>query len=187
MTKHLLFIHGAGEGAYEEDKILANNLQEELGPEYIIHYPMMHDESNAPYTVWKKQVEEEVAALKTPIILVGHSVGASHLAKIFTETKTSTRILGIFLLEAPFWGGEGWRYEGYKEIELDSDANARLPKEAKIFFYHTRDDEVVPFNHLGLYAELVPQATIREIKAGGHQLTSGLSLLVKDIKNTSID
>ena len=55
MIKHVLFIHGAGSGAYEEDGLLVDRLQEKLGSAYTIHYPAMTDESNAPYAVWKNK------------------------------------------------------------------------------------------------------------------------------------
>jgi pimeloyl-ACP methyl ester carboxylesterase len=51
-----------------------------------------------------------------------------------------------------------------------------------LFFYHCRDDETVPFDHLALYKKAVPQAAVREIDAGGHQLNNDLALVAEDIK-----
>jgi hypothetical protein len=68
----LLFIQGAGQGAYEEDKKLAASLREALGPEYEVHYPAMPDEDNAPYEQWKQQIEKELAAMQGSIILIGN-------------------------------------------------------------------------------------------------------------------
>ena len=59
MKKQVLFIHGAGEGAYEADKKLAASLQQLLGPEYEVHYPAMEDEENAPYEQWKHHIEKK--------------------------------------------------------------------------------------------------------------------------------
>src|SRR5688572_22692774 len=81
MKKQVLFIQGAGEGAYEEDQKLVESLQHVLGPEYTVHYPAMPDEDNAPYEQWKRQIEKELAEMRGPIILVGHSVGASVVVK----------------------------------------------------------------------------------------------------------
>jgi len=81
MTKQVLFIHGAGEGAYEADKKLAASLQQSLGPEYQVHYPAMPDEENAPYEQWKHQIDKELATMQEPIFLIGHSVGASIVMK----------------------------------------------------------------------------------------------------------
>jgi predicted alpha/beta hydrolase family esterase len=183
MISQVLFIHGAGEGAYKEDKLLAESLQKELGSGFNVRYPEMKDEANAPYELWKQQVQEELAAMKGSVILVGHSMGASELTKILTEIEVDTPIAGIFLIANPFWGGKGWLYEGYEELELPDDTAAKLPKDAKLFLYQARDDEVVPFSHLALYAQLLPQATVREIDEGGHQLGSDLSVVARDIKD----
>jgi predicted alpha/beta hydrolase family esterase len=183
MTSQVLFIQGAGEGAYKEDEFLAQSLQKELGSNFNVLYPEMPDEANAPYDVWKQQILDEIAAMHEPVILTGHSMGASYLAKILTEVKISAPIVGIFLLAAPFWGGKGWLYEGYEELELPKDTAAAIPKEAKVFLYQAHDDEIVPFSHLSFYAKLLPQATVRNNNTGGHQFNNDLSLVAKDIKN----
>lgn len=182
-TKHVLFIQGAGKGAYNIDKLLVDNLQHELGTEYKVEYPKMPDEGNAPYKLWKHQIEKELNSISNLVALIGHSVGASHLAKSLIEIKIIKAPLGIFLLEAPFWGGEGWLYEGYKELVLPKDAATKFSKQSHIFLYHSRDDEVVPFDHLALYAKLIPYATLRKILKGGHQLNNDLSAVASDIKN----
>ncbi len=144
MTKHVLFIHGAGEGAYEADKKLAASLEKTLGTNYEVHFPAIVDEGNVPYEQWKPQIEQELAAMPEPIMLVGHSVGASIVIKWLSETEVKKPIAGIFLIAAPFWGGDGWRYEGYEKLALPEGFAAKLPQGVPIFLYHSRDDEVVP-------------------------------------------
>lgn len=181
MTKQVLFIQGAGEGAYREDKKLADSLRQALGSAYDVHYPVMSDEGDAPYESWKQQVETELATLSGPVILVGHSVGASILAKCLTEIEVDKAVAGIFLISTPFWGGDGWQYEGYQKLELPKDVAARLPQDAQVFLYHSHDDETVPFNHLALYTHMLPKATVREVDGGGHQLNNDLTMVAKDI------
>src|SRR5512145_687897 len=101
MTKHVLLIHGAGTGAYEEDKKLATSLTKALGTDYEVHYPAMVDEENAPYEQWTQQIEKELAGLEGPIILAGHSVGASVIIKWMSETEVKRPIAGIFLTATP--------------------------------------------------------------------------------------
>ena len=182
MTKHVLLIHGAGTGAYEEDKKLAASLTKALDTAYEVHYPAMVDEENAPYEQWTQQIEQELAAMQGPVILVGHSVGTSVLIKWLSETDVKSPIAGIFLTATPFWGGDGWRYEGYEALALPEEPAAKLPAGVSIFLYHCRDDETVPFDHLALYAQVLPQATVREIDKGGHQFNNDLSDVAKDIK-----
>lgn len=178
---HVLFIQGAGTGAHQEDALLAGSLQAELGANYKVHYPLMPDEENVPYEQWTQHIEDAMKQMPKPFVLVGHSVGASVLAKYLSETKKTAA--GVFLLDNPFWGGEGWLYEGYQDLEIPEAAATKFLKDTKIFLYHTRDDEVVPLSHLALYAKLFPQATVREISTGGHQLNNDMSLVAKDIKH----
>src|SRR3954464_5710941 len=103
--KQVLFIQGAGEGAHKADKLLADSLQQELSAEYKVRYPEMPDEGNSPYEQWKRRIQAEISAMQAPITLVGHSIGASHLAKVLTEIGIDESVTGIFLLETPFWGG----------------------------------------------------------------------------------
>jgi uncharacterized protein len=185
MKKQILFIQGAGEGAYKADKLLADSLQRTLGTDYEIIYPEMPDEENTPYEQWKNKIINELAVLENPI-LVGHSVGASIIAKFLSEVNLEKQIHGIFFIANPFWGGDGWLYEGYEELELPHSFSTKLPKNTSIFLYHCRDDEVVPFAHLALYVQILPDATVRKIDQGGHQLSNDLSVVAKDIKNLKL-
>ena len=183
MTKHILFLQGAGEGAHKEDNKLAESLQRLLGADYEVHYPAMPNEDDAPYEQWKQLVEKELTGMQPPIMLIGHSVGASIIIKAVSELKLEQPIAGIFLIAAPFWGGDGWRYEGYKELELPQGIAAKLPGDIPIALYHCRDDEVVPFEHLALYAQLLPQSRVQALDAGGHQFNNDLSIVAKDIES----
>jgi uncharacterized protein len=181
MVKQVLFIQGAGVGAYDADKKLADSLRQALGSDYDVRYPVMPDEDNAPYEQWKQQVETELATMSGPVILVGHSVGASILAKCLIDSEVDKPVAGIFLISTPFWGGNGWRYEGYQTLELTKDFAARLPQGARVFLYQSHDDEIAPFSHLALYANILPKATVREIESGGHQLNNDLTPIAEDI------
>ncbi len=65
---------------------------------------------------------------------------------------------------------------------LDEARASRLLEAFPIFFYHSRDDEVVPFAHLAMHAKKFPQATIREFEGRGHQFNNDLSEVAVDIK-----
>jgi predicted alpha/beta hydrolase family esterase len=183
MKKQILFIQGGGEGAYEEDGQLAAYLRNALGDAHKVLYPKMPGESDPDYEPWKVQIKKELAALEGEVILIGHSLGSSFLLKYLSEEKLEKSIVGIFLMATPYWGGDGWQYEGYEAIALPEDFALKMPSGAPIFLYHSRDDEIVPFAHLALYAEKLPQATIREFNRRGHQFNNDLSEVVGDIKS----
>jgi uncharacterized protein len=98
MKTHVLFLQGAGRGAYEADSRLVANLRHLLGLEYDNHYPMMEDEDNPDYSTWKQQIESELATLDGDVILTGHSLGASILIKYLAESDVEKTISGYFLL-----------------------------------------------------------------------------------------
>jgi predicted alpha/beta hydrolase family esterase len=178
MKKQVLFIHGGGQGAYEEDKKMAANLQDVLGAAYDVRCPKMPDEDRPEYGAWKDQIAKELAALDGEVILVGHSLGASMLLKYLSEENVKKPVAGIFLIAPPYWGAEDW---GVSEYALQENFASKLPKELPVFFYHSRDDEWVPFAHLALYTEKLPQATIHEFDGRGHQLDDDLSEVARDI------
>lgn len=181
MNKYVLFIQGGGgKEDYAADAKLVSSLQQHLGESYLVHYPLLLPDESAPDFGRKKQIEKEISKIKEEIILVGHSLGASMVLKYLSESQAKKKIEGIFLLSAPFWSGE----EEWKQgLKLQEDFAAKLPKDVPIFLYHCRDDEEVPFDNLRLYSENLPQATVRQIVSGGHQLNNDLSLVAKDIKS----
>lgn len=179
MKKDVLFIHGAGEGAYEEDGLLVASLQNALDSAYEVRYPKMPNEDNVEYADWKAQIESELATLEDEVILVGHSVGGSVLLKYLSEERIEKSVAGLFVLAAPYWGAdEFWKWD---EVRLPQDAAAKLASIPRIYLYHSRDDETVPFAHLALYAAKLPQATIREVDGRGHQFEPDLADVAEDI------
>jgi predicted alpha/beta hydrolase family esterase len=179
MKKQVLFVHGGGEGAHEEDEKLAANLRDVLGAAYDVRHPKMPDEDSPEYEAWKKRIAKELAASDGEVILVGHSLGASILLKQLSEEKAEKLVAGLFLISAPYWGTEDWEVSEY---ELQENFASKLPEGLPMFFYHSRDDEVVPFAHLALYKEKLPQATFRELDGRGHQFNDDLSEVARDIK-----
>lgn len=181
MNKQILFIQGGGgEDDYAADAKLVASLQQHLGGSYLVHYPLLLPDESAPDFGRKKQIGKAISKIKGEIILVGHSLGASMVLKYLSESQVKKKIAGIFLLSTPFWSGE----EEWKQgLKLQEDFASKLSEEVPIFLYHCRDDEEVPFDHLRLYAQYLPQAIIREITSGGHQLNNDLSLVAKDIKS----
>jgi predicted alpha/beta hydrolase family esterase len=59
---------------------------------------------------------------------------------------------------------------------------SHLREVQQIALYHSRDDAVVPFGHLALYAGKLPQATVREFDGRGHFFRDGLPELADDTK-----
>ena len=179
MRRHMLFVHGGGEGAHEADQELAARLQDALGAGYEVQFPKMPNEDSPQYGAWKDRISEEIAGIDGDVILAGHSFGASIVLKYLSEEGPERPVAGVFLVATPYWGAEDWEVDEY---ELQTDFASKLPEGLPMFFYHGRDDEVVPFEHLALYAKRLPRATFREFDGRGHQFGYDLSEVVRDIK-----
>jgi hypothetical protein len=181
MKQQILFIQGGGAGAHQADARLVVSLRRALGTSYEVRFPKMPAEGDPDYQRWKPRLTEELAALGNRSILVGHSLGGSFLLKYLVEEGIKQSVVGIFLIATPFWGGAGWHYEGFERVALPADFAAKLPPAAPVFLYHGRDDEIVPFAHLALYAAKLPHATRRAIEGRGHQFGDDLSEVAADI------
>ena len=180
MNKLVIFIQGGGEDGYEADAKLVASLRIALGETYKIHYPQMPSEDTLPDFGWIEKIGREISLAKDKIILVGHSLGASMLLKYLSESRIQKIISGIFLIATPFWSGdEDWK----QGLKLHKEFAVKIPKSIPIFLYQCKDDEVVPADHLAFYTQNLPQATVRIIKSGGHQLNNDLSLIAADIKS----
>ena len=178
MKGQVLFVHGGGEGAHAADGRLAASLREAMGDDLGVRYPKMPGEDAPEHGAWRGRISEELTRMSGEVILVGHSLGASILLKYLSEEEPEKPIAGVFLLAAPFWGAADWEVEEY---ELRENFASKLPEGLPVSLYHGRDDEVVPFEHLALYAKKLPHATVRELGGRGHQFGDDLSDLARDI------
>ena len=178
--KQIIFFQGGGSKEdYEADGKLVASLQSNLGSRYSIHYPLLPNDETPDFGRIK-QISHEIAASEDGVILVAHSLGASMLLKCLSETKIKKQIAGVFLLATPFWNGsEDW----VKALKLQRDFAKHLDNTIPMYFYHCRDDQEVPFDHLKTYKQHIPWATFREISTGGHQFNNDLTLVAKDIQS----
>ena len=174
-SSNVLFVHGAGDGAYEADALLVASLRDRLGPSYEVRYPRMPLEETAGYPDWTARIDGELPASGGDVVLVGHSVGGSVLLRCLCEPSIRATVTGLYVIAAPFWGaGDFWEWD---EARLPEDAADKLAGVPRVFLYHCRDDEVVPFSHLALYAARLPQATLRPLDTGGHHVGDDLAVV----------
>jgi len=69
------------------------------------------------------------------------------------------------------------------EFTLDEGHASKLLKAVPVYFYHSRDDDTVPFTHLALHREKFPHAIVREFDGRGHQFNNDLSEVAADIQS----
>jgi predicted alpha/beta hydrolase family esterase len=181
MKTDVLFVQGGGKGAHDIDAALAASLQRALGDEYEVHFPRMPDEADPSLKAWQRTISAELSRLHGTVVLVGHSVGAAILLKYLSQEEVKQPIAGLFLLAAPALD-EQWNFD---DLKLPRDIAEKLASIPRIFFYHARDDAVVPFAHLALQEARFPQATVRAVDGGGHQFRDDLTDVARDIRSGS--
>jgi serine hydrolase len=178
-TNYVLFVQGGGKGAHSEDAPLAESLKRALGPEYDVRFPRMPGEADPNVASWKQKISAELSRIPGRVILVAHSVGGSILLRYLAQEKVDKPIAGVFLLAAPSWDEDRWNFD---ELKLPRDIARKLAPIPRLFFYHCRDDEVVPFAHLALHRARFPRAVTRAVDHGGHQFGNDLMDVATDIR-----
>ena len=178
-TTCVLFIQGGGKGAHSVDAPLADSLQRALGPKYDLRFPRMPDEADPNVPSWKQKISSELSRIPGKVILAAHSVGGSILLKYLSEETVEKPIAGLFVLAAPSWDEDRWNFD---DLKLPRDIAERLANIPRLFFYHCRDDDAVPFAHLALHGARLPRAVMRAIDSGGHQFGNDLRGVATDIR-----
>ena len=174
----VMFFHGAGSGAYDEDAELVASLRDELGDDYVVDYPRL-PEDDEDDDHWLDAIGSAIEGGTSPLILVGHSIGGYCLLKYLTTHPVTASIAAVCVIAAPFPGaGAAWTIDGF---DLPDGFGERMPRGTPVFLYASEDDEVVPFTHRDLYASAIPGAITRTT-TGGHQLGGELSMMAADIR-----
>jgi len=179
-VKQVLFVQGGGGNTHDSwDNRLVASLEQALGPGYRIRYPRMPDEAHPNPKAWKRAIARELGKLSDGAIVVGHSLGAAILIDYLADGDVEPRLAGVFLISTPFIGDGGWPSEDLRPTKA---AAADLSDGAPLFLYQGRDDETVPYAHIGLFAKTLPHSTIRRLEGRNHQLNDDLSELARDIR-----
>lgn len=166
--------NGKGEGSFD----LVSYLRTMLGDNYNIHFPIVDEPDSPSYENWKKLLDRELIKFDEPVILIGHSLGASILLKYLSEEKCNLQTKGLFLVATPQWGSDGWNLA---EFDFQTDFLKHLPQIPSLYFYHCISDPIVPFSHLDFYRKAFNKAIFRELSCKDHAFQNGLKELVVDI------
>ena len=138
------------------------HLQGDLGAEYQVFLPQMPNKSNARYSEWKIWFERMFPFLNNEVILVGHSMGGTFLAKYLSE-NTFPKNINLLILTAP-------AHNQTREVGDFILGNlSSISKQCKlVHIFHSQDDQVVPFSELGGFKKELPQAQTHILEDRGH-------------------
>ena len=161
----LLFAHGGGAGP---DDPPAPRLRALLGPGYAWSAPDLGDPDPA---AWSRTLGAWLTAHPTGAVLIGHSLGGSHLLKCLAELGPHIQPRGIVALAPPLWGQPGWDMPDFALPSYAPEALADRP----IRLFHGRDDDVVGFDHMAAWGALLPRARLYPLAGQGHTFDGDLS------------
>lgn len=156
------------------------NLQEALGDTHEVLIPRMPNSNNAKYVEWVIWFEKLFPFLNDEVILVGHSLGASFLAKYLSEEQFPKKILATFLVSGPY-DSDGNR----PMVEFTLPHSLALLEEQGgiISLYHSKDDPVVAFSELAKYQKALPSAKITVFDGRKHFNQESFPEIVADIQS----
>lgn len=157
-----------------------DNLQKDLGEDFDVLTPRMPNSMNARYKEWKIWFEKIIPLLDKEIILIGHSLGGIFLAKYLSENTYPKKIKAVFLVAAPY---NTVSYHPLVDFNIELSLDNFSKQAGKIFFFHSKDDKIVPFDNFKRYKKELPEAETRVFTDRGHFNSESLPELVEDIKS----
>ncbi len=155
------------------------NLRTDLGEEFEVILPAMPNKTDARYEEWAITFKKLFPHLRDGLVLVGHSMGGSFVAKYLAENNLPFKIKATYLVAAPFGDNK-------PEYELLSFS---LPKELTHFeeqagavtIYQSEDDPLVPASDAKKYKEAVSSANLQLLTGRGHFSQEHFPELVESI------
>ncbi len=136
----------------------------------------------ADYKAWKIMFEKIIPYLKDDVILVGHSLWWTFLTKYFNEKNTDKLFKKIkkIILVSPASRDIPW--DLLWSFKFDENLEKFKKFEDKLVIFFSKDDFVVPFEHLEDYKRGLPNAKYRIFEDRGHFLQEDFDELIEEIK-----
>ncbi len=145
-----------------------SNLSKTLGKKYDVLAPSMPNRDNAKYKEWKLWFEKLIPLFDDEVIFIGHSLGALFLLKYLSENEYPKKIKAIFLVGAPF-NTAAYSFAKESGFVLDQELLLSVAKQTPyLYFYHSKDDTVVPFESYTEFKKIFPRSKGRSFSNRGH-------------------
>jgi uncharacterized protein len=126
-----------------------------------------------------EQMKSQVGYLKNDDILLGHSLGAFIILQ-YLEAIEMTETPRAVIMVAPPWNVS--KPELRQLFIVDLDADVLMWKAREYVVIHSRDDELVPFEHGKKLAEVF-KARLIETQGDDHFMSERYPILLETIKH----
>lgn len=112
---------------------------------------------------WTKTLLDEVGVVDDETIVIGHSLGAATALRFLEAVEARSTVKGCILISPP-WMIRHETFRGFFMSELDFDV---LMWKASMFtIIHSKDDDVIPFDHAEKYAKVLHARLVPQEGAG---------------------
>lgn len=151
-----------------------DRLQESLGDDFTVVKLKMPCSRNAKYEEWAIWFTKILPYIEKDAVLLGHSLGASFLAKFLSENTLPASFAQLYLVSGCFGCGGGF--------ELSEDLGMIEKQVREVYIYHSHDDPVVDFADAMKYKEALPSAELVEFDDRHHFIGEEFPEIVAKIK-----
>lgn len=152
-----------------------------LGSKFEVFTPRMPNGTNARYGEWKLWFERLLPFIGDESIFVGHSLGGIFCAKYFSENDVPKKVKAMIFVAAPFDGAAG--AESLGDFILPKSLEKLGVQGGVLYFFHSKDDPVVPFAQVEKYKEHLPSAKVYIFEDHGHFNQESLPEMVELIRS----
>lgn len=165
---------------FEKSISWKHTLWDDLWDDYRVITIPMPSKDFAQYKYWKIMFEKVLPMIWDDDVLIWHSMWAIFLLKYFSENPIPKSIWQFHLVapamvDTPvekLWSFLfNWELENFKHIQ------------GKLYFYFSKDDDIVPFENYDLFKQTLPDAIYNIYYDYWHFVTNPkLNELIKTIK-----
>lgn len=155
-------------------------LQDKLhakGHEVIV--PDLPDSENPDPESWTKYLVEEVGVLDSETIIVGHSLGATEALRFLEAAEARSTPKGVLLVSPP-WTIKNEKFQGFFLSELDFDV--LMWKANSFTIIHSKDDDVIPFDHAQKYADVLHAKLVERNEGEGHFKGESYPVILEELE-----
>lgn len=133
-------------------------------PDFDIIFPSMPNSANAVYDEWVIYFEKLVSFFGDDVQIVGHSLGATFLAKYLHSKPLASKVRRLILVSGAY---DDESLEELGSFAVSSAENLSLSAH-DIHLFHSKDDPVVLFSELAKFQNDLPSATSHVFEDRGH-------------------
>jgi len=155
-------------------------LGERLGNNFTVLFPTMPCKYNAKYKEWNIWFEKLFPYIKDNVVLIGHSLGGTFLAKYLSENSFPKKISATYLVAAPYDDKDS--EDSLGDFVLPDSLEKFEKQGGRIFIYQSKNDPFVPFVEVEKYTKALPRAEKKIFETKGHFMREEFPELIESIR-----